>query len=92
MKNFVLAIAVCLVLLTAPVHGAGGIFRRMGHNGMVAASGIRPNQVGTHEGVGMSKRSYEDARNNACYWGKRRAISVQYSKRGNMFYAVVRYQ
>lgn len=94
MNKLAIAIAVCLLLeltLAPSVYGAGGVFSRL-HRGMVAASGIRPNQVGTHEGVGMSSRSYEDARNNACYWGKRQALSVQYSKRGNLFYAVVRYQ
>lgn len=85
-------LAVCLTLFAQTSHGAGGIFSRLSHGGMVRASGIRPNQIGTHEGVGMSSRSYEDARNNACYWGKRQALSVQYSKRGGMFYAVVRYK
>ena len=67
----------------------GGIFT---HGRLVAASGISPIQHGTYEGVGMSPRSFVDARNRACYWGKRQAISVQYSQRGGMFYAVVRYK
>lgn len=65
--------------------------RRAGHNARVARSGIQPNQVGTHEGVGMSSRSHQDALQSACYYGKRPIASVQYSTRGGMFYAVVRY-
>lgn len=79
------------VISSASVSEAG-VFRRVSHAGLVAASGIRPNQIGTHEGVGMSSRGYIEARNIACYWGQRQAISVQYSKRGGMFYAVVRYR
>jgi hypothetical protein len=63
-----------------------------GHQRLVRASGITPRQVGTHEGVGMSTRSYTDARNNACFWGKRTPVSIQYSKQGNRYYAVVRYR
>ena len=63
-----------------------------GHNALVRASGIRPHHVGTHEGVGMSTHSYSDAVRNACYWGKRIPISIQYSKHGNQYYAVVRYR
>lgn len=81
-----------MLMVPHTAHGAGGFFGRIRHNGMVRASGIRPVQVGTHEGVGMSSRSYEDARNNACFWGQRQALSVQYSKRGGIFYAVVRYR
>lgn len=93
MKTLNLFLAACFMLVSVPyAHGAGGIFSRLGHGGMVAFSGIRPVQVGTHDGVGMSTRSFEDARNRACYWGKREALTVQYSKRGSMFYAVVRYR
>jgi len=80
-------LALVLVLLCATTSFGG-----WGHNAMVRASGIRPKQVGTHEGVGMSTRGYTAARNNACYWGKRQALSVQYSKVGNRYYAVVRYR
>jgi hypothetical protein len=89
MKPFLLAIAA--LFLFVPTQGQCGFFRRITHNGLVAASGIRPNQVGTHEGVGMSSR-YEDARNNACYWGKRTPVSIQYSRSGGLYYAVVRYR
>ncbi len=85
-------LAIVALLFSAPSQGQCGIFGRMTHGGMVASSGIRPNQVGTHEGVGMSSRSFEDARNRACFWGQRQAISVQYLHRGSMFYAVVRYR
>jgi len=70
----------------------GGVFSRISHRGMVAQSGIRPYQGGMHEGVGMSSRGYAQARNNACFWGQREVLSVQYSKRGGMYYAVVRYK
>lgn len=86
----ILAIALCL-LLCSPSFAAGP-FRRMGHNAMVAASGIRPNQVGRYEGVGMSTRGFIEARNNACYWGQKTPVSVQYNKVGNRYYAVVRYR
>lgn len=67
------------------------------HQRLVRQSGITPRKVGTHEGVGMSTRSHIDARNNACYWGQRTPVSVQYStrysKRGQpLYYAVVRYR
>ncbi len=68
-----------------------GRVRSGGHNALVARSGIQPNQIGTHEGVGMSSRSHQDALQNACYYGKRPIASVQYSTRGGMYYAVVRY-
>ena len=71
---------------------AVGPLRRMGHKALVAQSGITPRQVGRYEGVGMSTRGYEAARNNACYWGQRTPVSIQYSKQGNRFYAVVRYK
>jgi len=65
---------------------------RWSHNALVRESGIRPRQVGSYEGVGMSTRGYEAAKQNACYWGKRVPVSIQYSKRGPYYYAVVRYQ
>ena len=79
-------IALGLVLFLSSFASAGS------HQRLVAQSGIRPNQVGRYEGVGMSTRSYTDARNNACYWGRKTPISIQYSKRGNRYYAVVRYK
>lgn len=84
MKQF-LTVVTILIALASASYGAG-------HRAMVRASGIRPLQVGTHEGVGMSSRSFEAARNNACYWGQRVPLSVQYSKRGGLYYAVVRYR
>lgn len=65
---------------------------RGGHQRLVAQSGIKPRQVGTHEGVGMSTRSAEDAIRNACYWGKRQHVSIQTSYRNGRYYAVVRYR
>lgn len=83
-----------MIVLCGCCLAEAGPFRRsgIGHNALVAQSGITPRQVGTHEGVGMSTRSYIDARNNACYWGKRTPVSIQYSKKGNRYYAVVRYR
>lgn len=66
--------------------------RAGGHQRLVHASGITPRQVGSAEGVGMSTRGYEAAKRNACYWGKRTPVSIQYSKRGAYYYAVVRYR
>lgn len=86
MLKFVLLVLV-FVLVPECCNAAG-----WGHRRLVAESGITPRQVGTHEGVGMSTRSYIDARNNACYWGKRTPVSIQYSKKGNRYYAVVRYR
>jgi len=63
-----------------------------GHRALVARSGIHPRNVGSHEGVGVSTTGYIAARNSACYWGRRTPLSVQYSKRGNLYYAVVRYK
>lgn len=71
---------------------AVGPLRRMGHQAMVAQSGIAPRQVGRYEGVGMSTSGYEAAKRNACYWGQRTPVSIQYSKQGNRYYAVVRYK
>lgn len=71
---------------------AVGPLRRMGHQAMVAQSGITPKQVGSYEGVGMSTQGYEAAKRNACYWGQRTPVSIQYSKQGNRYYAVVRYK
>ena len=87
----------CLVLFVILAFGgleaqARGPFARLGHAGMVAASGIRPANVGSYEGVGRSTRSFEAARNVACYWGQRQPVSIQYSKRGAFYYAVVRYR
>ena len=78
-------LAAC-VLLANPCCQAGG------HQRLVRASGITPRQVGTHEGVGMSTRSAEDAIRNACYWGKRQHVSIQTSYRNGRYYAVVRYR
>ena len=85
----VLALAICCLFSSSNERAMGGIFT---HGRLVAASGIRTMQHGTHEGIGMSSRSFIDASNRACYWGKRQAISVQYSQRGGMFYAVVKYR
>lgn len=85
--RFNLLATIVLVLCIASTSYAG-----WPHNAIVRASGIRPHHIGTHEGVGMSTRSYSDAVHNACYWGKRTPVSIQYSKRGNMYYAVVRYK
>lgn len=86
----------CLVLVfgfaVLESANAAGPFRRIGHNALVAQSGITPRQVGRYEGVGMSTRGYEAARNNACYWGQKTPVSIQYSKRGDRYYAVVRYR
>lgn len=79
-------LAVILLCQTAEARG------RNGHAALVAQSGIRPKQVGTAEGVGMSTHSYIDARNHACYWGKKVPLSVQYSYRNGRYYAVVRYK
>ncbi len=79
-----LMVIVCLCL-TSPVMAGG-------HQRLVRQSGITPRQVGSAEGVGMSTRSYTDARNNACYWGRKTPVSIQYSKRGPYYYAVVRYR
>lgn len=97
-KAFVLVI-VCLMAPTASaagplrrVFGGGGGFPGgASHSALVSQSGIRPHQMGTHEGVGVSSVSYEAARNKACYWGQRTPVSIQYSKQGSMYYAVVRY-
>lgn len=70
----------------------GGFCQAGAHERLVAQSGIKPRQVGRYEGVGMSTRSYIDARNRACYWGRKVPVSIQYSKRGNKYYAVVRYR
>lgn len=85
MRSNLLAIVV-LCLLVSTSHAGWP------HNRMVRASGISPKQVGTHEGVGMSTSSFADARNNACYWGQRTPVSIQYNKVGNKYYAVVRYR
>lgn len=71
---------------------AAGPFRRAGHNAMVAQSGITPNKVGRYEGVGMSTRGYDAAKRAACYWGQKTPVSIQYSKQGSRYYAVVRYR
>ena len=101
MKVFASVLGLALVLSFSSQSQAAGPFQRLfsgnrvvssgGHNGMVRQSGITPHQVGSHEGVGMSSRSYEDAVRNACYWGKRTPVSIQYNQRGGMYYAVVRY-
>jgi hypothetical protein len=87
-------ISCCVLVLLLSNRADAQLFGRIrgsGHNALVAQSGIRPNQVGTHEGVGMSSRSHQDALQSACYYGKRQIASVQYSTRGGMYYAVVRY-
>lgn len=81
----IIAILMAAACLSSPVMAGG-------HQRLVRQSGITPRQVGTHEGVGMSTRSYADAVQHACYWGKRVPVSIQYSKQGNRYYAVVRYQ
>jgi len=84
-KDRIIALVLCLCL-------ASPVMANPFHRAMVARSGIQPNRVGSYEGVGMSTRSYEAARNNACYWGQRVPVSIQYSKQGNRYYAVVRYR
>ncbi len=81
-----LLVAMLCVTLTECCHAGWG------HNRLVRESGITPRQVGTAEGVGMSTRSYADAVQNACYWGKRVPVSIQYSYRNGRYYAVVRYR
>lgn len=82
-----LLVIVCFLLANPCCHAAG-----WRHNRLVGASGITPRQVGSAEGVGMSMRSYKDAVQNACYWGQRTPVSIQYSYRGGRYYAVVRYK
>lgn len=85
----------CLAIVLGgctPIAFAAGPFRAIGHKALVAQSGIRPHQIGTHEGVGMSTRGYAAAVQNACYWGQRQPVSIQYSRQGNRYYAVVRYR
>lgn len=89
---FAFLLLACFALFPVPCEAAGWRFRGSGHDALVSQSGIRPVQVGTHEGVGVSSVSYEDARNRACYWGQRTPVSVQYNYRNGMYYAVVRYQ
>lgn len=79
-------IAIIALLLLADSAIAGG------HQRLVAQSGIRPKQIGSAEGVGMSSRSREDAIRNCCFWGKRQPISIQTSYRNGLHYAVVRYR
>ena len=88
----VACVAVVLWLAVGQSASAVGPLRRAGHNALVAQSGISPRQVGSYEGVGMSTRGYEAAKQNACYWGQRTPVSIQYSKRGDKYYAVVRYR
>lgn len=98
-KAFVLVI-VCLMSHTASAAGplrrvfggGGGFVGGTSHSALVAQSGIRPHQMGTHEGIGVSSVSYEDARNKACYWGQRTPVSIQYNQQNGMYYAVVRYR
>jgi len=82
---FFVRIIALVVFLASPAMAGG-------HQRLVRQSGITPRQVGSAEGVGMSTRSYIDARNNACYWGRKIPVSIQYSKQGNRYYAVVRYR
>lgn len=86
-----LVLVVVLVVIANSAMAVGPL-RRAGHNALVAQSGIRPAQVGTHEGVGMSTRGYAAAVQNACYWGQRQPVSIQYSKQGSRYYALVRYR
>lgn len=79
------AIAILLAFLPDCCHAGG-------HQRLVAQSGIKPRQVGSYEGVGMSTRSYQDAIQHACYWGKRTPVSIQTSFRNGRYYAVVRYR
>jgi hypothetical protein len=81
-------LAVCFVLISPTTSEAGGI---LAHRRLVAASGLTPPQVGTHEGVGMSTRSAKDAIQNACYWGQRQPLFIQTTYRNGRYYAVVRY-
>lgn len=94
MCNRIIKLLVLAIVIgcCAPAVEAAGPLRRLGHNALVAQSGIKPRQVGSYEGVGMSTRGYEAARNNACYWGQRTPVSIQYNKVGNRYYAVVRYK
>jgi hypothetical protein len=78
-------ILLAIVLLTQPVLAGG-------HQRLVAQSGIRPHRVGTHEGVGVSSRSREQAIRNCCYWGQLQPVSIQTSFRNGFHYAVVRYR
>jgi hypothetical protein len=89
--GFVFVLVAFFALSIVPCEAAG--WRSRGsHASLVAQSGIRPAQVGSYEGVGVSSVSCEDARNRACYWGQRTPVSVQYSQRGGRYYAVVRYR
>ncbi len=81
-----------LVALCASDAFAGPFRRVSAHNRLVAQAGITPASVGRYEGVGMSSSSHADAVRNACYWGQKTPVSIQYSKQGNRYYAVVRYQ
>ena len=88
LRRLVLACAACCLfgLLTEQV--VGGIFT---HRGLVAASGISPRKIGSHEGVGVSSRSKEDAIRHACFWGKRTPKLIQYNYRNGLHYVVIQY-
>jgi hypothetical protein len=81
-----------VVFLTLMASSCSPCFAGWGHQRMVNQSGITPRKVGTHEGIGMSTRGYEAAKRNACYWGQLTPVSIQYSKRGGIYYALVRYR
>lgn len=83
MKFFVF---IALVLVSSTCFAAPG------HRRMVRRTGITPKQVGQYEGVGRSTRSFDDAVSKACYAGQKVPVSIQYSKTGSWYNAVVRYQ
>lgn len=90
MRQWILSLMLVFVTSCCYVpHAQAG---RWSHKALVRESGIKPRQVGSAEGVGVSTRGYEAAKRNACYWGQRTPVSIQYSKRGGNYYAVVRYR
>jgi len=80
---FVKRVAILLVAAGCSLFSCNVVIGCGLHSRLVAKSGIRPHSIGAFEGVGASTRGYAAARSNACYWGKRQALSVQYSKRGH---------
>ena len=88
---FTLAIACCSVSFGCENCIAQAKAERQARNGIMRHDGTGIGS-GTHEGVGYSSVSEDDAIRRCCYWNKRTAIGIGVARGIRGFYATVIYR
>ena len=80
-----------LVSAVVPVATGGGHAAAMASSGRMFHSGRFANGA-THEGVGFSTVSADDAIRHCCYWGQRTPVSIDVRRGNGGYFAVVQYR